>query len=109
MATEQDTSERDAVLRPQTPAARRSNPGAHRQRTAAERERPPPEARARRRARIDDQVVPEPRPHQIKVRRLSEEPAPPARPPEVAPQPERPAPEPDAPRPSALRPSTPAG
>ena len=100
MATEQDTSERDAVLRPQTPAARRSNPGAHSQRSAAERERLREESRARRRARNGDQVVPEPRAHQIKVRRLSETTAPAARPPEVAPQPERP---------SALRPSTPAG
>ena len=113
MATEQDTSERDAVLRPQTPAARRRNPGAHAQRTAAERERLREESRARRRLREEGQGLPDPRPHQIKVRRLSAEPAAPAapaaRPPEVAPRPERPAPEPDAPPPSALRPSTPAG
>jgi poly-gamma-glutamate capsule biosynthesis protein CapA/YwtB (metallophosphatase superfamily) len=98
MATEQDTTERDA-LRPQTPAARRGNPEAH-ERTAAERERLREESRARRRARTDGKVVaPEPEAHQITVRRLPEEeltavpPAPPAAPPPA----------------SALKPSTPAG
>jgi hypothetical protein len=102
MATEQDTSNREA-LRPQTPAARRRNPEAH-QRTTEERERLREESRARRRARAEGRVVPlEPEADQITVRRLSE-PEPAATPP----APPAPAP-PEAAPPSALTPSTPAG
>jgi poly-gamma-glutamate capsule biosynthesis protein CapA/YwtB (metallophosphatase superfamily) len=102
MATEQDTTERDA-LRPQTPAARRGNPEAH-ERTAAERERLREESRARRRARADGKVVaPEPQEDQITVRRLSEDEA--SSPPPPTPSPAPPAAPPPA---SALKPSTPA-
>jgi poly-gamma-glutamate capsule biosynthesis protein CapA/YwtB (metallophosphatase superfamily) len=105
MATEQDTTERDA-LRPQTPAARQRNPEAH-ERTAAERERLREESRARRRARADGRVVaPEPEADQISVRRLPEDEAssPPSTPP-----PAPPAPSAAPPPASALKPSTPAG
>jgi poly-gamma-glutamate capsule biosynthesis protein CapA/YwtB (metallophosphatase superfamily) len=109
MATEQDTSNQDAAPRPQTPAARRRNPGAH-HRTPEERERLRAESRARRRARETGQVVaPEPTGDQITVRRMSE-PAqaadPPARP---KPPPAPPVPSTAVPPASALRPSTPAG
>jgi poly-gamma-glutamate capsule biosynthesis protein CapA/YwtB (metallophosphatase superfamily) len=101
MATEQDTSNPDATLRPQTPAARRSDPAAH-ERTAAERDRLREESRARRRARAEGRVVaPEPEADQITVRRLSE-----THPP-TTPTPSPPAP--PAPGPSRLKPSTPAG
>ena len=53
MATEQDTSKHDAALRPQTPAARRRNPGAGTSARAEERERLREESRARRRARAE--------------------------------------------------------
>jgi poly-gamma-glutamate capsule biosynthesis protein CapA/YwtB (metallophosphatase superfamily) len=99
MATEQDTSNPDATVRPQTPAARRSNPGAH-ERPAAERDRLREESRARRRARAEGRVVaPEPEADQITVRRLSE-----THPPTTS-TPSPPAP----PAPSRLKPSTPAG
>ena len=116
MATEQDTSNQDASLRPQTPAARRRNAGAH-HRTPEERERLREESRARRRAREDGQVVaPEPTGDQITVRRLSEpeakpeapsRPAPPAAAPPTSPAP--PVPSTAVPPATSLKPSTPAG
>jgi hypothetical protein len=106
MATEQDTSNQDASLRPQTPAARRRNPGAH-HRTSEERERLREESRARRRARENGQVVaPEPTGDQITVRRLSEPPAPPDAP---KPPPAPPVPSTAVPPTTSLKPSTPAG
>jgi Bacterial capsule synthesis protein PGA_cap len=99
MPTEQDTTETDAALRPQTPAARRGNPASAHARSAAERERLREESRARRRARSNGQVVaPEPRADQITVRRLPELPKTPPTPPS-----------PYRPPPSSLKPSTPAG
>jgi poly-gamma-glutamate capsule biosynthesis protein CapA/YwtB (metallophosphatase superfamily) len=90
MATEQDTSETDAALRPQTPAARRRNPAAARQRTPEERERLRAESRARRQARENGHQPgpPEPPEEQITVRRLSES----ERAPSVTPTNQRPAP-----------------
>jgi hypothetical protein len=106
MATEQDTSNTDAALRPQTPAARRSDPMAADLRTAAERERLREESRARRRARADGHVVaPEPEADQITVRRMSDTEDDPSAssPPATTPPPPTPPPA------SPLRPSTPAG
>src|SRR5215207_3052543 len=115
MATEQDTSNRDASLRPQTPAARRRNAGAH-HRTPEERERLREESRARRRAREDGQVVaPEPTGDQITVRRLSEPeakpeaPSRPAPPAAAPPSPASPVPFTAVPPATSLKPSTPAG
>jgi hypothetical protein len=105
MATEQDTSNQDASLRPQTPAARRGNPGAH-HRTAEERERLREESRARRRAREEGHVVaPEPTGDQISVRRLSE----PAAAPDPPKPPTPPVPSTAVPPATSLKPSTPAG
>lgn len=111
MATEQDTTETDAGLRPQTAAARRHSPEAARRRTAEERERLREESRARRRARAQGHVVaPDARGEQITVRRMTDADRGPSAVPGAPSAGSAPAAPPPAPRPaSPLGPRTPAG
>jgi poly-gamma-glutamate capsule biosynthesis protein CapA/YwtB (metallophosphatase superfamily) len=93
MAIDQDTTTRDATLRPQTPAAR--------QRNTEERERLREESRERRRARAEGRLIaPEPPGDEIKLSRLPAQ--------DLEPEPPAPQPPAPAPRRAGPAPSTPA-